>query len=80
MYNTSKIYDLNRPDTVERSLDVFKGNVTSVGIRKHDQIVYTGCEDGFLRIFDLRRKNQIKNLKHAKSSAINCAVMHPNDV
>lgn len=79
MFNTCKIYDLTRPDTVERSFDgYFKGNVTAVGFRKHDQIVYTGCEDGFLRIFDLRKKGQIRTLKQNKP--INCAVMHPNDV
>lgn len=43
MFNTCKIYDLNRPDTVQRSFDTFKGNVTAVGFRKHDQIVYTAC-------------------------------------
>ncbi len=43
MYNTCKIYDLTRPDTIQRSFDCFKGNVTAVGFRKHDQIVYTGC-------------------------------------
>ena len=43
MYNTCKIYDLNYPDKVQKSIDCFKGNVTAVGFRKHDNILYTGC-------------------------------------
>lgn len=78
MCNTCKIYDLGKPDTIDHSLDgYFKGNVTAVGFRKHEKIIYTGCEDGILRIFDIRKKGQIRTLKHNKS--INCAMMHPND-
>lgn len=78
MANNMKIYDLNRTDTVERSFEgQFKGNVTAVGFRKQDQIAYTACEDGCLKIFDLRKKNQIKTIKQNKP--INCAVMHPNE-
>ena len=73
-----KIYDLNRADVVEKSFDGnFKGNVTAVGFRKHDQLAYTACEDGFLKIFDLRKKGYVKSIKQNKP--INCAVMHPND-
>lgn len=57
MYNTCKIYDLNYPDKVQKSIDCFKGNVTAVGFRKHDNILYTGCEDGYLKIFDTRKKD-----------------------
>lgn len=79
MHNTSKIYDLNKNDTVQRSFDgYFKGNVTAVGFRRNDQFVYTACEDGCLRIFDIRKKNSVKTLKQNKS--INCAVMHPKDM
>jgi WD40 repeat protein len=61
-YNYVKIYDLNRPNTVERTFDStqFKGNVTSVGFRSHDKIVYTSCEDGYLKVFDVRAKNTKK--------------------
>lgn len=78
MYNTCKIYDLMKPDTVEISYDsYFKGNVTAVGFRKQDKIIYTACEDGYLRIFDLKKKGQaVRILKQNKP--INCAVMHPN--
>lgn len=77
MYNTVKIYDLTKADHIERNLDgIFKGNVTSVGFHKHDQCVYTACEDGYIRIYDLRSKEVGRILKQNKS--INCAVMHPN--
>ena len=60
MNNYVKIYDLDRANgPPEKTLDSsnFKGNVTSVGFRNHDRIVYTSCEDGYLKIFDLRGKN-----------------------
>jgi WD40 repeat protein len=66
MYNYVKIYDLNRTNstnsTPERVFDStqFKGNVTSVGFRSHDKILYTSCEDGYLKVFDLRAKNPTK--------------------
>lgn len=46
MNNFVKIYDLNRPNAPpEKTFDSthFKGNVTSVGFRNHDKIVYTSC-------------------------------------
>ena len=49
MYNQVKIYDLNRPNTAntvyEKTFDStpFKGNVTSVGFKNHDKIIYTSC-------------------------------------
>ena len=77
MHNNMKIYDLNRNDTVDDAYNKeFKGNVTGVGFRQHDQMAYTSCEDGFLRIFDLRKKRPAKSIKQNKP--INCAVMHPN--
>lgn len=77
MYNTVKIYDLNRTDYIERNLDgIFKGNVTAVGFHKHDQLVYTACEDGNIRIYDMRSKEVARVLKQNKP--INCAVMYPN--
>ncbi len=79
MNNYAKIYDLNRPThPPERIFDSshFKGNVTSVGFRMHDKIIYTSCEDGYLKVFDLRGKNKVKEMK--QNRPINCAVFHPN--
>ncbi len=44
MYNTMKIYDLNKIEVFQKPFDGhFKGNVTAVGFRKHDQLTYTAC-------------------------------------
>jgi WD40 repeat protein len=44
MSNTCRIYDLTKPDTLEHSFDgFFKGNVTAVGFRKNDKLIYTAC-------------------------------------
>lgn len=43
----------------------------------HDKLIYTSCEDGYLKIFDLRDKKKAKEMKQNKP--INCAVFHPND-
>lgn len=78
MYNTVKIIDIAKPNVPIRSLDnTFKGNVTAVGcFGNDDKIIYTACDDGGLRIFDLKVKNVIK--EHKNSKAINCAALHPN--
>lgn len=63
MNSAVKIFDLNRPTQgPERVFDSshFKGNVTSVGFRTHDRIMYTSCEDGCIKIFDLRDKKKAK--------------------
>jgi WD40 repeat protein len=63
MNSAVKIFDLNRPTQgPERVFDSshFKGNVTSVGFRTHDRIMYTSYEDGCIRIFDLRDKKKAK--------------------
>ena len=80
MNNYVKIFDLDRSTSqAEKTFDSsnFKGNVTSIGFRNHDRIIYTSCEDGYLKIFDLRGKNLKKEMK--QSRPINCAVIHPND-
>ena len=43
----------------------------------HDKIMYTSCEDGHIKIFDLRDKKKAKDIKQNKP--INCVVFHPND-
>lgn len=78
MNNSVKIYDLNKPQQPFRSFDnEFKGNVTSVGcFWKQDKLFYTGCEDGYLKVFDMNTKTLAKSIKHNKP--INCAALHPN--
>jgi G protein beta subunit-like protein len=79
MNNCVKIIDIAKPENPQRSFDtIFKGNVTAVGcFSKIDKAIYTACEDGGLRIFDLRAKNVVK--EHKNSKPINCAALHPNE-
>lgn len=79
MNNCAKVYDLKRPDQQLRSYEGdFKGNVTAVGcFWKQENLIYTGCEDGYLRLFDLRTRTAVKSFKHDKP--INCTALHPNE-
>jgi WD40 repeat protein len=78
MNNCVKVYDLSKPEQPTRSFDNdFKGNVTAVGcFWKQEKYIYTACEDGYLRVFDIRSKNMAKSIKHNKP--ISCAALHPN--
>ena len=75
-HGSLKVYDLNKSDSVLRTFDnFFKGNIMAVGFQK-DKLVFSGCEDGFVKMFDIRAKKEIKSFKH--NNPINCAVLHPN--
>ena len=78
MYNAVKIIDITKPNNPIRSIDNnFKGNVTAVGyLGNDDKLIYTTCDDGGVRIFDLKVKNIVKQYKNSKP--INCAVVAPN--
>lgn len=79
MNNCAKVYDLKRADQHLRSYESdFKGNVTSVGcFWKQENVVYTGCEDGYLRLFDIRARNSFRSFKHDRP--INCTALHPSE-
>jgi len=79
MNNCVKLFELNRPDQPVRSFDTeFKGNVTAVGFfNKQNKLIYTACEDGAVKIFDISSKAVVKQKKHSKP--INCAILHPKE-
>lgn len=79
MNNCVKVYDLNKPEQPIRSFESdFKGNVTAVGcFWKQEKYIFTACEDGFLRVFDIKSKAMAKSIKHIRP--ISCAVLHPNE-
>lgn len=62
MYNSVKIIDIVKPNNPIRSIDgSFKGNVNAVGyLGNEDKMIYTACDDGGIRIFDLKAKNVVK--------------------
>lgn len=53
-----------------------KGNVTSVGFQKNRKWVYTGSEDGSIKIWDVRSKSYQRDYKGA--SPVNSVALHPN--
>lgn len=61
-----------------RSFDNFNGNVTSIGFQKDCKWIHTACEDGSIKILDLRKKTEARCFK--TESAINTSVLHPNEV
>lgn len=79
MNNAVKIFDISKPTAPVRSFETaFKGNVNAVGcFSKEDKLIYTACEDGGLRIFDMKSKNVVK--EHKNNKPINCAALHPNE-
>jgi len=79
MNNSVKVYHLKKIDQPPRSYDTdFKGNVVAIGcFYKRPNLIYTGCEDGCIKIFDIRTKNVELSFKHTKP--INCAALHPNE-
>lgn len=79
MYNSVKIIDITKPNTPVRSFETnFKGNVNAVGcFKKEDKLIYTACQDGGLRIFDIKSKHVVK--EHKSTKPINCAALHPNE-
>jgi G protein beta subunit-like protein len=60
------------------SFENFNGNVTSIGFQKDCKFLHTACEDGTIKILDLRKKTQARCLKTERP--INASVLHPNEV
>lgn len=80
MNNCVKIYDIEKPDrpeTLYRTFDLFKGNVISVGFIKQDKTIYAACEDGSIKIFDIKNKSVMKEMK--QNIPLTCAIAHPNE-
>ena len=55
-------------------------NATAVGFHEDGKWMFTGGEDCSARIWDLRSRNyQCQRVLQAKA-AVNCVVLHPNQV
>lgn len=59
------------------SYDSHTSNVTAVGFQKDGKWMYTGSEDGTVKIWDLRAPGSQREFEH-KSAAVNAVVLHPN--
>lgn len=77
-YQHIKFYDVMCKAT--HSLINFEGvtkNVTSVGFNLDGRWMYSGGEDGYCRIWDLKAPAQCQKICSARSS-VNTAALHPN--
>eukprot|EP01130_Rhizamoeba_saxonica_P005176 TRINITY_DN2071_c0_g1_i3.p1 TRINITY_DN2071_c0_g1~~TRINITY_DN2071_c0_g1_i3.p1 ORF type:complete len:331 (+),score=82.87 TRINITY_DN2071_c0_g1_i3:389-1381(+) len=54
-----------------------KGNVIAVGFESNAHWLYTASEDGSIRIWDMRQRNDPNVIQFNDSCT--CAVLHPND-
>ncbi|XP_030758560.1 target of rapamycin complex subunit lst8 [Sitophilus oryzae] len=87
-YQHINMYDLlsNNPNSIVNYEGTSK-NVTCVGFNDDGRLMYSGGEDGRVRIWDLRSKNincsnTFETLPGSGSSLspINCAALHPNQI
>eukprot|EP00742_Colponemidia_sp_Colp-10_P003715 GILJ01003954.1.p1 GENE.GILJ01003954.1~~GILJ01003954.1.p1 ORF type:complete len:308 (+),score=27.83 GILJ01003954.1:51-974(+) len=65
----------NNPNALT-SFDGHAGNVTSVGFQKDGKWMYTGSEDGTVKIWDLRTPGCQRN--YECRAAVNTVALHPN--
>eukprot|EP01103_Thecamoeba_quadrilineata_P017580 TRINITY_DN6306_c0_g1_i1.p1 TRINITY_DN6306_c0_g1~~TRINITY_DN6306_c0_g1_i1.p1 ORF type:complete len:307 (+),score=45.61 TRINITY_DN6306_c0_g1_i1:26-946(+) len=65
----------NNPSPVQ-SYDGHTTNVTSVGFQKDGKWMYTGSEDGTIKIWDLRASGAQR--EYQCGSAVNMVTLHPN--
>lgn len=58
------------------SFEGHTGNVVAVGFQKEGQWMYTGSEDGTIKIWDMRGPSCQRDYFH--KGAVNTVVLHPN--
>jgi len=67
----------NNPQPVA-SYDGHNGNVTAVGFEKNNTWMFSGSEDGTVRLWDLRAPGPQREFEH-KGAAVNTVVLHPTN-
>jgi len=60
-----------------RTFQGHSGNVTAVGFQKDRKWMFTGSEDGTLKIWDMRQRSGFQR-SYPSKAAINTAALHPN--
>jgi len=60
-----------------RTFQGHSGNVTAVGFQKDRKWMFTGSEDGTLKIWDMRQRSGFQR-SYPTKAPINTAVLHPN--
>lgn len=64
-----------------RKFDDFSHNATAVGFNNESNWIYTGSEDGSVRIYDIRSKSQSpeKTFMDEKKTGVNTVVLEPEN-
>jgi G protein beta subunit-like protein len=81
-----RLYDVNASDTKPtRTFEGHSNNVTAIGFHKEGKWLYSGSEDGSLKIWDLRASGVAREFsapncqrEYENRSAINTVALHPN--
>ncbi|XP_074595170.1 MTOR associated protein, LST8 [Brevipalpus obovatus] len=71
------IRDISNPNPVI-TCDSISKNVTAIGFEEDVKWMYSGGEDGFCRIWDLRSRNPQVQRMHQVGNPINTCKLHPN--
>jgi G protein beta subunit-like protein len=73
------VYDVNaRGGEAVRTLEGHTGNVTAVGFDRNGGFIFSGSEDGTLRVFDPRAAGGKSVLDFDARGGVNAVVLHPN--
>jgi len=72
-----RLYEVNsnNPQPIQ-TYEGHSGNVTAVGFQKDSKWMYTGSEDGSIKIFDIRAPNAQQ--EYESRGAVNTVLLHPN--
>lgn len=72
-----RLYEINSSSSQPiSSYDGHQGNVTAVGFHRDNKWMYTGSEDGTVKIWDLRAPGCQR--QYESRAAVNTVVLHPN--
>ncbi|CAE7640474.1 LST8-1 [Symbiodinium sp. KB8] len=76
-FNHIKLFDLASQSTEPLAkFEGHKNNITAVGFHRDGKWMFSGSEDGTVKVWDIRAKNFQRDFTHP--GPVNSAVLHPN--
>eukprot|EP00245_Coleochaete_scutata_P006035 TRINITY_DN20147_c0_g1_i1.p1 TRINITY_DN20147_c0_g1~~TRINITY_DN20147_c0_g1_i1.p1 ORF type:complete len:330 (+),score=45.78 TRINITY_DN20147_c0_g1_i1:270-1259(+) len=73
-----RLYDISNPSAPLINYDGHTNNVTAIGFQSEGLWMYTGSEDGTVRLWDLRAPGCQR--EYESRAAVNTVVLHPNQM